>query len=288
MTLHRDNRALATILAHKSAICSTLHMITRVNHAQDPVLQNLLRNLHRERPRTVNPVPDWDLSVVLKALSGPPFEPIMDVDIKYTTMKTLFLTAFATAARVSELHALTLKEGHYLKANNGKTITLLADASFIAKNQLLSDPPRRFTIQALEGEGVTGTDRSLCPVRALKWYVKRTQDIRGDDKRLFQKFLRQRGPMAVHSISYYLKQVIKLAYDLSATGTKPGKITAHGVRGVSASLAMAKHVPLKTIMDKVYWRSENTFIRHYMKDMAQHLRRVQGIRTVAAAHSIQF
>ena len=100
-----------------------------------------------------------------------------EAQLKFLTMKMLSLTVFVTAGKVSELHELSTKEGHCIHTNEGKTLTLLADASFVAKNQLMSDPPRKFQPHALK-EG-TGADKTLCPVRALKWYVRRTKAIRG-------------------------------------------------------------------------------------------------------------
>ena len=57
------------------------------------------------KPNTT--LPDWDLSLVLKALMKAPFEPIQTCELKCLTYKTVFLLAFATAARRSELHALS-------------------------------------------------------------------------------------------------------------------------------------------------------------------------------------
>jgi hypothetical protein len=45
--------------------------------------------------------PKWDLSVVLRALMGFPFETMDKVSLKYLTFKTIFLVALATAQRRS-------------------------------------------------------------------------------------------------------------------------------------------------------------------------------------------
>jgi hypothetical protein len=51
----------------------------------------LTRNMTLERPRTHHSSPKWDLSVVLRALMGFPFEPMDKVNLKYLTFKTVFL-----------------------------------------------------------------------------------------------------------------------------------------------------------------------------------------------------
>lgn len=49
----------------------------------------------------------WDLSMVLNALSPPPFEPVDGIDLKLLSLKTALLLALSTAKRFSELHALS-------------------------------------------------------------------------------------------------------------------------------------------------------------------------------------
>ena len=71
---------------------------------QDPVLHNVIKacssRIHRPRqPRT----PSWNVDVVLKSLTLPPFEPLHEASFRDLTKKTLFLVALATAKRVGEL-----------------------------------------------------------------------------------------------------------------------------------------------------------------------------------------
>ena len=47
-------------------------------------------------------VPMWDLSLVLEALKAHPFEPLETVDMKYLTLKTVFLIALSSVKRVVE------------------------------------------------------------------------------------------------------------------------------------------------------------------------------------------
>ena len=51
-------------------------------------------------------LPQWDLGIVLEALSKPPYEPLPEVSLKHLTLKTIFLIAMASAGRRSELQAL--------------------------------------------------------------------------------------------------------------------------------------------------------------------------------------
>ena len=285
----------ATILSHKTAICTTVHMISGRDLSQNHVLQTLLKGFKRDIPRKTNPTPDWDLHVVLDALCKAPFEPLSLVDIRYATMKTLFLTSLALAARVSEVQALSLKASNFMVASDKSMIKLTLDAKFVPKNDSEQDPCRSYVVPALLSTTevqVSSKDRLLCPVRALICYRDRVrkEHLLGTDQRLFRSFLgKKRGlPMKPHSISYYLKLTIKQAYDLLEEGSliPSMKVTAHEIRGVSATIAALKHVPVKQILEKGYWKSQSTFIRHYFKDLSKYLRKIRGTKVVALANSL--
>ena len=51
-------------------------------------------------------LPQWDLGIVLEALSKPPYEPLWEASLKHLTLKTVLLLAMASAGRCSELQAL--------------------------------------------------------------------------------------------------------------------------------------------------------------------------------------
>ena len=59
-----------------------------------------------QRPRVTPVLPQWDLGIVLEALSKPPYEPLREASFKHLTLKTVFLLAMASAGRRSELQAL--------------------------------------------------------------------------------------------------------------------------------------------------------------------------------------
>jgi len=50
----------------------------------------------------------WDLSTVLKAMKGAPFEPIHLLDMKHPSYKTVFHMALASVKRIGDLHVLSV------------------------------------------------------------------------------------------------------------------------------------------------------------------------------------
>ncbi|CAC5424140.1 TFIIB [Mytilus coruscus] len=101
-------------------------------------LRNLIKGLYNINPPIRQLAPNWDLSLVLLVLTKTPFEPLEEAELKYLTLKTVFLMALASAARVSELHSFTINDKHFRKEQRG--IRLLPNMQFLAKTQTLNKP----------------------------------------------------------------------------------------------------------------------------------------------------
>lgn len=286
--LKEQGKAYSTILSHKSAICTTIYSISGKDYATDHVIKKLLQAC-KNTITMVKKVPQWNFHIVLAALRKPPFEPIKNISSKHLTMKTLFLTAWASAARISEIHALSVNTGHFLIDKDSNHIDLVADVNFLAKNQVSDEPPRRFRIKAIKNYiEQDDPDQFLCPVRALLVYFNKTKMSRSSSGRLFQAIDKEKD-MSIHAISYWLKQTILEAYRL----TKPNelrelhKVSPHEIRAISTSFALYKHVPMKEILRNAYWKSQSTFTSFYLKNMPQYKQEIKSTDTIAAGFRLQ-
>ena len=135
--------------------------------------------------------------------------------MKLLTFRTVFLLALASGKRRSEDHAWTHSSLSYKE--NWSQVTLAPSTAFLAKNQLASDGSaaiKPVVIPALKPQldrNLT-QDRSLCPVRALKYYLDRTKDMRKNKNLLFvaikEGFTRD---ISTATISSWLKQTISTA-----------------------------------------------------------------------------
>ena len=129
-------------------------------------LADLIRNLEVSRPTTRSLVPRWAVTLVLRRLQQPPFEPLAQASLKNLTRKTLFLLALASAKRVGEIHA----RSHIISLKRDRSsATLSFLPEFVTKTQLpgrpdtvpqpsppsaLADPPARRPRPApLSGQG---------------------------------------------------------------------------------------------------------------------------------------
>ena len=149
-----------------------------------PVCENLPRLLdsfHRDRPKGRRGIPSWNLSLVLHQLTKAPFEPLKEASLKHLTFKTVFLLALGSSKCRSEIHAWLYKN---IRHQSGwSKVSLYPSPSFLSNNQLAKEGPDSVApvvIPALAptlDKSLKG-DRSLCPVRALRYYLDRTSDLR--------------------------------------------------------------------------------------------------------------
>ena len=80
--------------------------------AASSVASWMSRNFERLCPPWEIRPPDWNLSLILRCLSRPPFEPLKLTSDKHPTWKTSFLLALASAKTVSELHGVSFRVRH--------------------------------------------------------------------------------------------------------------------------------------------------------------------------------
>ena len=188
MYLYQDlNRRPSTIDGYRTAIVDTLGPSGQhIAHNED--LHRLLSSFHRDRPKSSRNLPKWNLSVVLNELTKAPFEPMKDTDLKHLTFKTAFLLALASGKRRSEIHAWVANKVSNL--GQWEKVALFPSSDFIAKNQLAREGSQSVspvTIPALTTivDRQFKEDRTLCPVRALRYHLDRTKDLRGSRSLLF-------------------------------------------------------------------------------------------------------
>ena len=177
--------AISTIKGYRSMISHTLAFKSSKICA-DPLISELIRAMELKRPVSRSLTPKWDLSCVLWSLTKAPYEPLDQASLQHLTWKTAFLLTLASSKRRSEIHALSVEDGHCRFNNNNASVTLLTQPGFLAKTQLPSTASLPFTIPSLsEVCGRDDEDRLLCPVRSLRFYLTRVKSLRGLRKRLF-------------------------------------------------------------------------------------------------------
>ena len=256
-----------TIDGYRSAIADKLGNST-INVSKDENLTRLLDSFHRDRPKGRRGIPSWNLSLVLHQLTKAPFEPLKEASLKYLTFKTVFLLALGSGKRRSEIHAWVHKNIRH--QSDWSKVSLYPSPSFLAKNQLAKEGPDSVAPVVIPALGPSldkslKGDRSLCPVRALRYYLDRTADLRQNKELVFVSFKKGFDK----DISSWIKQTVILCYELSdQEALTLHQVKAHDVRAFAASKAFQSGISLDQILSACHWKSHNTFTQFYLKDVA--------------------
>ena len=280
----------STIDGYRSAIADKLGPTT-VNISKDDNLTRLLESFHRDRPKGRRGIPSWNLSLVLHQLTKAPFEPLREASLKHLTFKTVFLLALGSGKRRSEIHAWQHKNIRH--QSDWSKVSLFPSPSFLSKNQLAKEGPESVAPVVIPALAPTldkslKSDRSLCPVRALRYYLDRTSDLRQHKELVFVSF--KKGfdkDISPATISSWIKQTVILCYELSDHQAHTlHQVKAHDVRAFAASKAFQSGVSLEQILSACHWKSHNTFTQFYLKDVAWADSELYHLGPVVAAQQI--
>ena len=264
-------------MGYRTALSS--HYSASVVDLSAQIFSNLIKSYFRDKPVSSRILPSWNLSVVLDALKRSPFEPLSVATIKYLTLKTVFLISLATGRRRSEIRAVSFKNISSTLEGANVVYSLPLKADFLTKNQLASanlDISKAILVPSLKetlGPDLWRTeDKFLCPVRALRIYLKRTKFMRRKRQLLFLPISPNIDrEIASSTVSSYIVQTIKFSYaekGLVQTLLDRGvKIKAHHVRSAASSWAFLRgKCSLQQLMNACFWRAQTTFSSHYLKD----------------------
>ena len=178
----------------------------------------------------------------------------------------------ASGKRRSEIHAWVANKVSNL--GQWEKVALFPSSDFIAKNQLAREGSQSVspvTIPALTTivDRQFKEDRTLCPVRALRYYLDRTKDLRGSRSLLFISFKKgHTSDIRPATLSSWLKQTILLCYKQADQQTLDlVQVKAHDIRAFMASKAFYGGVSVDQIMQACHWKAHNTFTNFYLKTL---------------------
>jgi hypothetical protein len=109
---------------------------------------------------------------------------------------------------------------------------------------------------------------SLCPVRALKYYLARSKSVRKEGvSRLFVTLATGRQGHAIASLSTgrWLTDLIGKAY--VHYGRTPAEVKAHSTRVVSTLRANLRGAQIQDIYNAATGASGHAFVKHYRRDV---------------------
>ncbi len=257
----------STLKVFVAAIAAFHAPIAGQSVGRDNSVVRFLKGARRLNPPWPLTVPTWDLPTVLRALKGPPFEPLQSMNLRSLSLKTALLLALASVKRVGDLQALSISPACLEFGPNDSKVVLKPRHGYVPK--VLSTPFRAqvITLSVLPPSEEDRELSLLCPVRALRIYFERSAPFRRTDQ-LFVSFgNRAKGhPVTKQRLSKWIVDAVMLAY--SSLGLQcPIGVRAHSTRGIASSWVWSSGVSITEICAVAGWATPSTFARFYNLDI---------------------
>ncbi len=167
------HRSSSTIKVYVAAIAAFHAPISGQSVGRDSVVIQFLRGARRMNPLRPHTVPPWDLPTVLRALKGPPFEPLQSTSLRVLSLKTTLLLALASVKRVWDLQALSVNPACLEFGPNDSRVVLKPRLGYVPK--VLSTPFRAQVIAlsvkgipALPHQGPESIHWAFCLIRKVR------------------------------------------------------------------------------------------------------------------------
>ena len=253
----------STLKVYVAAIAAHHALIDGKSIGKHDLVIRFLRGARRLNPPRSPLVPSWDLSVVLTALKSAPFEPLQSVELKFLSMKTVLLIALASVKRVGDLQAFSVDEACLEFGPADSHVILRPRPGYVPKVPTTPFRDQVVNLQALPPEEADPALALLCPVRALRAYVGRTQCFRTSDQLFVCYGGKLKGKaLSKQRLSHWIVDAIALAYQLLGRPWPLG-VKAHSTRSVASSWALAHGASLADICRAAGWATPNSFARFY-------------------------
>lgn len=173
--------------------------------------------------------------------------PVEKLSLKELTLKTVMLLLLVTGERGQFIYLLSLTG-----------IQMTPHIAYLSlEEHTKTSRPSTATSSVTVNEFTP--DNRICLPATLKAYIKETEKLRDEEKKLFISFIKPYKAVSRDTISRWTKQVLK------NSGIDTQIFTSHSTRAATASKAKQKDVPLDTILNTIGWASAQTFQKFYQK-----------------------
>jgi len=96
--------------------------------------------------------------------------------------------------------------------------------------------------------------------------LKRTEQLRNNEDsdfaKLFLSYVKPHHPVSRKTVSRWIVETIRLAYD-----DKHRKIKGHSTRAIGPSWALFNGTTVRAILDAADWSKESTFTKFYLRNV---------------------
>ena len=283
--LFEKGRSWSTIRGYVAAISACHPEFQDNSLGTIKSVKDFMDGVFKLRPPIKTVVPRWELGIVLQTFAETPFEPPEKASLQAWTWKTTFLLAITSATRVSELQALDSRPE--LTVLHRRKAVLRLNPFFLPKTPSQEYLNRKVELEAFCYHPKNDLERALrvlCPVRALRIYLEKTQSIRKDHQLLVSYQSGKQGfEVTKSTIAGWIKQTILFCYRQQGRSIPVSSVRAHSTRAIASSLADIHGVSPSDLCAAATWSSSCVFAKHYRLDMASSRSISNRILTAAVA-----
>lgn len=244
--LFDEGKSYSTINSARSAISQTLRIANLPNNQKlgdHPVVHRFMTGIYRLRPPKPKYEATWDVKPLLDLLRLTPTD---STNLQMLSSKLVCLIALTTSQRTQTMAALDLK---WLQWSTDMAV-------FHVQEVLKTSKPGKPVTVCINAYNA---DLTICPLNALKVYIKATAKFRDNDKsKLFLGYCNPHFPVGAQTLSRWITFMMRKA------GINPG-FTSHSIRHAGSSKAASK-LPISTVLNRVGWTNEKTFATFYRRE----------------------
>ncbi|XP_057186981.1 uncharacterized protein LOC130552612 [Triplophysa rosa] len=188
-----------------------------------------------------------------RASRGPPFDPLGAAALSHLTIKTALLMAL-TSKRVGDLQAPSMSTDCLELWPGVSHVILRPRSGYVPKVPTTTPRDQVVNLQALPTGEEDPTRSVLCPVRALRLYLDRTQSFRSSEQLLSVLEISRRGGLSPNRGDALDRGCRRYGIPISSSPL-PIRSEAH------SSWALAQGTSLADICRAAGWATPNTFAR---------------------------
>ena len=227
----------------RSAICTTLRMMTGVDVSQSRWVQAVMQaagNLKPARPRYDEA---WDLECLLDYWEGQP--PDDQLDLSSLLDKTLSLLMAAGIMRSSDLHRMVPATISFSASSVSFRLANPKNAKGLSQPVVVAAVPNR---------------PRICPVASFRRYLQVVSPFRRTKVQKEAMWLGSRAPHIPILAKTIASRVLRV---LEAAGVDTSRFKAHSTRSAAVRKALEMGASVDEVMFHGRWRSEKVFRAYY-------------------------
>lgn len=234
-----------------NSLRSAISLILGQDLGQNEMVKRFFRGLSNVRPPKPKYDSTWGPKVVLDYFQNSSNEKLSSESL---SKKLIILLALVTGQRLQTLSLINIKNIVFKEETVEIKISDKIKTSRLGRNQSV------LTLSIYK------ESKNVCLVTALKCYLERTKDLRGDTTVLFISFKKPFKEVFTQTLGRWIKYVLR------ESGLDTNVFSAHSTRHASTSAAKRKGVSFDVIRKLAEWSDKSTtFTKFYDRPVAKNL-----------------